>query len=52
MKLTERHTFFQLPVTYRTASDYPRYATTELTVTGIEPRTFRLQGLICFRLYF
>jgi len=42
----ERHTYFQLPVTYRTESDYPKlcYSYVEWTEAGIELRTFRIQG--------
>jgi len=36
-------TYFQLPVTFRTESDYPSYASHTLKVTGIETRTFWLQ---------
>jgi len=39
------HTYFQLPVTYRT-DQRPKlcYSYAELMVAGIEPRTLQLQG--------
>jgi len=32
----ERHTYFQLPVTYRTESDYSSYATHTLLILDVQ----------------